>query len=247
MVFNILIRTSKRPKYFDLCYKSIKIQNYKEINLIVNYDNKSTLKYLKQYSINKLTNFNLNNICENLIHLKDGKNNYHLFLYNLYFNHMYQFCEPGYIMFMDDDDVLIDSDSISLIFQHIQDTKPLIFWKVILSDGKVVPSFKNFGNKPVCEDITGQGFAFPTELVNYAQWDYYKMSDFRVAKSLWEISSNKVFINKPLIKMNRSIYGGHGKRDDLGKWNYSIFKKKIKGKTLYLEYFLNKLFNGPKP
>lgn len=227
-LINILVRTSKRPNYFNRCYKSIKNQTYKKIHLIVNYDNNKTLKYLKYYQVDKITPFRVKNKNKFKIQKKTDDINCHLFLYNLYFNYMYQYCKPGYIIFMDDDDILNGHDSLSIIANNINDSKPLLFWKVILADGSTVPSQKNFGNKPVCMDITGQGFAFPTEFIKYAQWDPYKMSDYRIAKSLWQIPTKKVFINKPLIKMDRNIYGGHGRKDDLGKFNAYIFKMKIK-------------------
>jgi hypothetical protein len=48
MLINILIRTNFRPTAFARCIKSVKDQTYKNIRIIVSYDNHNALKYIPE-------------------------------------------------------------------------------------------------------------------------------------------------------------------------------------------------------
>ena len=46
-LINILIRTSGRPVYFKKCIDSIRKQDYSNYRILISYDTKEDLKYIK--------------------------------------------------------------------------------------------------------------------------------------------------------------------------------------------------------
>lgn len=220
-MINLLVRTSQRPNFFRLCYNSIKEQTYKDINLIVNYDDVSSLEYLKGYEIDQLTNYAIKFIPDKKENRMIGGVECQKFPFNLYFNEMYKLCKPGYIMFLDDDDCFASRDALSKIIKGGGNSKAVIFWKVSILN-MIVPSSSNFGKAPVCCDISGIGMAFHSDYIRFAYWDEYNKSDYRVANSLWQNVENRIFIDEVLTKSNRLKNRGHGKRDDLKR---SLLKK----------------------
>ncbi len=215
-VVNILVRTSKRPNYFSGCYQSIKNQSYKRIHLIVNYDNQGTFYYVKKYQINKLTNFkHKRRKLFAKIKTIDGYR-CRFFPYNLYFNEMYAFCKPGFIIFLDDDDILNGKDAVETIVKSIRSEDEFVLWKVQRIDG-TIPSERNFGSRPKPEQISGEGFCFHSKYIPIAHWDAYSMGDFRLAINLWDNIPRKRFIDQVFTKVNRNDIGGFGRRDDLTK------------------------------
>jgi len=56
-LINILVRTSNRPNFFAKCYQSIREQTYKNIRLIVSYDDEFTKEYTSGYETDSLVGF----------------------------------------------------------------------------------------------------------------------------------------------------------------------------------------------
>ena len=94
----------------------------------------------------------------------------------------------------------------------INSEESFLIWRVQFPN-RLVPSDVNFGKEPVVSDIDTVGFLFHHK---YKQtWEPYKRGDFRIAKKLYSIIPNKIYINKVLTKLQRNDGGGAGKQDDL--------------------------------
>jgi hypothetical protein len=121
----ILIRTSKRPKFFAKLMESIKVQTYPNIKTIVHTDDPNDT-YIEGDIIIK---------GERKQRTKD-----HKAPYNLYNNVLLQSIPegPGWYHFVDDDDVYVDPDGIAKVIPQCKENCINVF-RVRRWDRKVVP------------------------------------------------------------------------------------------------------------
>lgn len=89
-LINILIRTSNRPNQFKKCLDSICSQDYPNIRILIGYDNAEALRYipkgLETYFVSADRNIK--------------------YFYDLYIQQLMQHVDEGYILILDDDDLL---------------------------------------------------------------------------------------------------------------------------------------------
>lgn len=210
LTVNVLTRTSSRPRYFERCVASVHGQKYKKVKHIVATDDVDSVRYIEAANLNPI--------------LLSGNRSRRLEAgifsapYNLHFNFMYHFCEPGLVMFLDDDDEFVDDESVSNIVNIWESSgrglSRFLIWKVGFPE-RIIPSY-SFGKSISPRDISGIGFAFPTELIWAAQWDEVKESDFRVAQKLSLVAKETIWFDRVLTKLQRSSgMGGFGSRDDI--------------------------------
>jgi hypothetical protein len=214
-VVNVLVRTSKRPDYFDACINSINAQTYKNVNIFVSKDD--TSKYTIDYKVYPVyvERQEIEPVC---------KENYGIpFPANLYFNELHKHVKDGLIIYLDDDDTFTDIDAINNIVKEYKKGNDLIFWRVKVGK-RTVPSNKNWKKPPVCKDISGIGFAFDHKYK--LNWEAYKLGDFRIADKLYKKIKNKSYINKVLTKTQGSV-AGFGLRIDKNEINMKTFKIKF--------------------
>ena len=213
---NILIRTSHRINYFTDCVDSIYKQSYKNWNIIVGADNEESYQYAKTVR-GKSIKYNYSSY--NVTPIRNSENYGVPFIYNLYMNDLQNEVRDGYILYLDDDDMLSSSNSLLTIVNHIKDENSFLMWRVKFPN-RLVPSDANFGKPPVVRDVDTVGFLFHHK---YKQtWEPYKRGDYRVAIKLYNIIPNKIFINQTLTELQRVFEGGNGKRDDKGSVDLSI-------------------------
>ena len=215
---NILTRTSNRPIGFSKCKNSIKNQTYKKINHIVSYDNDEDLKYLNNCS--KKIKINRNNIAVKewlknpLAYCLNDNPRFWYHPSNLYCNYLLKEVKEGWIMFLDDDDMLYNDSVIQNVVNNIVDEDTLLIWKMRYPTGRCLPDEKSFEQKQI--RIGGIGspcFLFNQKYIKYSQWDEYKCSDFRFLEKLYNVIPNKKWINEVFIQLNNE--GGYAKREDI--------------------------------
>lgn len=103
----IISRTSNRPNFFQQTYNSIKSQTYSNIVHIVTYDTPETLLYLNNYV----------DLVKVAVKRQPRHENAH-FPYNLYCNQAQQVIakmHPGWIMYLDDDDLFTSNTAVEVI------------------------------------------------------------------------------------------------------------------------------------
>lgn len=210
-LFNIIIRTSKRPNYFHDCIKSILDQTYKNINIIVGYDDDESQKYIKNFPCLRIP-----------LSKWDGKkpakpNNDDFygdwFPFNVYFNELSKYAQLGYILYLDDDDRLYGKKVLEQLANLIEKNEPeLIYWRVKFPS-RIVPSDENWAKKiPVCRDVSTIGFLHSVKLKPV--WEPWKRGDFRVASYLFKNSKKTVWLNAIMTTLQRKVQDGWGKCDD---------------------------------
>ena len=182
IIFNILIRTSERPDYFKKCMESIKKQTFSgKVNIHVCYDTLDTYKYAKTYKD------------INLI-FKEKYDKYYSF--NLYCNLLLKEVEKGWIIFLDDDDMFLNENALSIISSRIEDEDDLIIWDFLRPDKIISPK-----NKFKLGEVDTTCFCFHNKNKEKSEWVSDRCSDFHFFKKLDDNNNfNKKFLYVPLVK-----------------------------------------------
>lgn len=182
--FTILIRSNKRPNYFQRCIDSIFLQKYPKnnIDVCVSYHNEETYNYLIQYK-----NINL----LKLEQVQIDKNNNNLYPYNLYLNYLLKTSSNNsWVIIIDDDDLFVNEYSLSTINYEInkicniqQNLDFTLHWRVWRCD-KLVGN--NGFNHQICDpDIALCGFCFHgSNIINLC------FDTNRVSRSIQQFCSN---------------------------------------------------------
>ncbi len=179
---NILLRTSKRPKFFEECIKSIEGQTYKNIRIIVSTDNNDTEKYVVPYKVVPIKCVPNNNIQEPPNDRAYGA----IAHYNLYLNDLARQVKDGWVIYMDDDDLFSSPTAVENIVNKIENDDSLVLWR-IFSSSRVVPNDSNFGKEPFNCDIGGNSFMFHSKHLPSVNWEPYRRGNFRVASKLYNM------------------------------------------------------------
>jgi glycosyltransferase involved in cell wall biosynthesis len=207
--FNIIIRTSGRPIYFNNCVKSIR-KYYPTAKLHITIDNIEDLNYVEKcvydfeynyYLINKET---IKNICEKIPIERTQ------FIYNYYFNVVKPFL-TGWCLFLDDDDVLLMTPKFE------RNNKNNIYLYKVDIGTKIVPSISNFGKFPVLNDISGLSIVFHS--LKMIDWLPQRGGDFSFISTMYN-KTTPIWVNEIISKTQTG--GNFGKKNDLLKFDKSI-------------------------
>lgn len=172
---NILIRTSNRPVYFRKCIQSIIGQEYENYRIIICYDKEESLSYLKEYENNpKITYFPVS--------VESGEK----YKFNLYCNRLMDKVDDGWIMFLDDDDMLCHDHVFSMINEHLQDTNSLYIWKFLRPDKEIYP--KDINNIQLGE-IDTTSFCFHNTHKRKSRWPDRQCGDYTFFSGLQQYLS----------------------------------------------------------
>ncbi len=210
-VINILIRTSGRPNYFNQCISSIYSQTYQNYNIIVGCDDDQSMEYVQPHRCKVVRYEQSKEYFEKKHNSEYGYGR--IARYNLYMNDLHKEVKEGFILYLDDDNVLFNENSLSEIAKNIKSEDDLLLFRIQFPEGRTIPSDENFKKPPVLCDFDTAGFCFHHKYA--VDWEPYKMGDWRVGTKLWGVIPNKIFINKKLTKINRKTANGFGRRDDL--------------------------------
>ena len=226
-MINILVRTSNRPYEFNKCINSILTQTYKQFKIICCYDDIRSKEYTSKITDRRLVSYFI-----------DSKSCYH-YKYNLYCNFLLKRVTNGWIMFLDDDDMLSDNNALQTIMNYTNNINNLIFWKVLIKDKIIYP--KNLTNINIGE-IANSGFCFHSSFKNYSNWECRRASDYLFIKTLQsKIKFKNIFINKQFV--NTQIGANRGKKLYINKIeNYNI-EHMFLSKVRYKNYFKYKQYD----
>ena len=170
--FNILIRTSNRPNYFKKCINSILNQKYNYYHVYICYDKKESLSYLDEYKKNdKITFFYVN---------EDSTEKYK---FNLYCNQLLERVTKGYIIFLDDDNYFISSDTLNIINISLK-TYKILTWKFLRPDKLI---YKENLNTPLTlGEIDTSNICFCSSIKNNSIWNDKQYGDYNYFKPLFD-------------------------------------------------------------
>lgn len=214
----ILTRTSNRPHGFKRCHESIKRQTYKNIRHIVSIDNINDKSYVEQYDVDYIF------IDKTQIESQPdipNPNTGKRFIFNLYFNILMAKATDGWIIFLDDDDYLIDSDVISKTVASIKSNEDMLIWQMKYPNGSILPTSNEMNTKPRLGRIGSPCIMVHSSIANQIKWDGWKCGDYRFISKVWDLTKNKVWIKQPMIQLGDI---GMGLRKDLGDKSNDVVK-----------------------
>jgi len=175
----IITRTSNRPIEFNMCYKSVLNQSYKNYKHIISCDNEKC-DYLTDI--------------KNIIKVKKESNDTGFF--NLYLNNVIKTINTGYILILDDDEQFSTNKALAIIASNLEYDKILVY-KTMRND-KIIPQTNNI----VYGDITFSCFVFHIDQAKNFDFgsnkgaDYNFISKFRNFKYLNDILVKTCYNNK---------------------------------------------------
>lgn len=213
VLINILTRTSGRPIGFRKCRESLKNQSYKNFRHIVSYDDIADLTYLNKYdSIDKIKVARQENPLKGEIPPVPGD----FKPYNLYCNELLQEVKEGWVIFLDDDDMLSHNNVLKEIVNHIRQNNDntLFLWYTRFPCGTLLPSKAIFKSKKiVLQQIDTACFLFHSKYKNAVKWDSWWAADFRFIEALSQIIPKQKWL--PFAFTQKNNFGDQGRRNDI--------------------------------
>lgn len=211
-MINILTRTSERPIEFEKLYKSIKSQknNTLKYKHIVCYENESDLEYLKKYEDLEIFRVNRKEIYDkyNEKGFLLNPNNPNCFIHNLYVNELMDRVDDGYIIIIDDDDLLYSDNTFNVIEEILNEINEdtIAFVQMVHPNTRRIPHITKIKEKQVVKgDIGAPCVIFHSKYVsNDLRWKGWRAADFEFLKKLSEIAIKQIWYEKPIVQILQS-------------------------------------------
>nr|NQU90509.1 glycosyltransferase family 2 protein [Bacteroidota bacterium] len=200
-LINILIRTSNRPNYFNRLIGTIKRQTYKNVKLHISADTVQTIYYVNDAGYSA--------VCIDP-YTKSSKLT---FPWNLYLNDLLGQVKKGWILIIDDDDMLAHNRVLENLAVNLTDQNSMIVFKMRFPDGRIIPDDDNWGRIPFKrKQIAMPCFAFHSKWKNTVRFDGQRAGDFRFINGLLDYIGVEWF-DEVVVQLDN--YGNVGKRIDL--------------------------------
>lgn len=191
-LINILIRTSYRPAQFIRCMESIKAQTYRNIRIVVGYDNYEALAYIQKQSF---------------IYSKYFEPDRSLpFFYDCYCNELKLLVQFGWFLFLDDDDMLTSPTVLQELSEHLTGPHEAIICQ-FLRNGVPKPA-DNYIRKGVIREgkIGLPCLILHSKHKELSGLDGQKAGDYRYIKEVTDQVPTK-FITLPLVSAGPRSHG----------------------------------------
>jgi glycosyltransferase involved in cell wall biosynthesis len=191
-LITILIRTSNRPAQFARCLESIRSQTYKNVHILVGHDRASALDYIPK---------------EIERHFVYADNSIPYF-YDLYCNELKEKVTDGWLLFLDDDDILASSTVLEELADQLKNPGAIICQ--MLRNGVPKPA-DNYIRKGVIREgkIGLPCLVLHSKYKDIGTLDGEKAGDYRYIKYVTSLVPTK-FICLPLVNAGAR---GHGKME----------------------------------
>jgi hypothetical protein len=202
---NIIVRTSGRPQAFEVCMKSIELQDYPNINTIVTCDDIQSMVYTRGKRARLLKTYP-----KPIGEKPEGEEYGREFPSNVYIQEAQELIHDGYVIIMDDDNIFNSMNAVSLIMKNVEEDV-LTVWRLDFTQHKKLPG-ESVGKEIKLYDIDSACFCYHIKHKNLTDWSAWKRADFRTARNLAQWLPIK-WLDVVLTAL-QSAPGG-GKRNDL--------------------------------
>lgn len=209
-LINIITRTSGRPNGFQRCQQSISNQTYTNIRHIVSYDNLEDKEYVDKYNVDAF--FIDKAKVQAMQDIPDPKTGGR-FIYNLYFNILFNKVKNGWIMILDDDDYLSNPNAVQTMVNNIQGNTDMLVWQMKYPTGSKLPTIQEMGSRPRLGRIGSPCIMVHSGIAKTIRWDGWKCGDFRFISKVWSKTGQKRWIKDSLVLLGSG--GGFGLRKDI--------------------------------
>lgn len=208
--FNILVRTSGRPRYFRRCLYSIRFQTFVHYRVIVSVDDTQTLTYVNK----QLAEMGPWAERVEVVRVeKTVRTEERTAPWNLYLNRMMDRVTGGWVLILDDDDTLAVPTALQTIACKIHYPHQLIIWQMRWPTGRKIPEKDYFHRMPERKHIGMPCFAFHCTYIPKLRFDAKRAGDYRVVRQLYQETLTQTWIPKVLIQTGNT--GLVGARKDL--------------------------------
>jgi hypothetical protein len=206
-LINILTRTSGRPIGFKRNVESVRSQTYKNIRHIVCTDDKDSVSYIEEMGITDYVLIDKENVIQSDT---EPPRRSRKMVHNLYLNILNEKVTDGWIIYLDDDDLFLDKNSVQKVVKKINtvDDDTLVAWRMKFSSGRTLPI--NYGDMRLTK-IGGSCIGFHFKYSKDAIWDSWSCSDFRVIEKLTKVIPKVSWLWEPIVYIPKA---GLGKRKD---------------------------------
>lgn len=192
-LINILIRTSYRPAQFARCLDSIATQTYRNIRIVVGYDDDRAQQYIPE-TIERMRVFKVER---------------YPYYYDIYCNHLKMFVNDGWFFFLDDDDVLVSPTVLQELAEHLTGPHEAIICQ-FLRRGVPKPTDNYIRKRIIREGKIGLPcLVLHSKHKGLSGLDGQKAGDYRYIKEVTDQVNTK-FITLPLVDAGTR---GHGKME----------------------------------
>merc|ERR1740130_1430816 len=235
---NVLTRTSKRPHLFKDCRASVLAQSHPRVSHLTLTDDNASYAYLEGADVKLLVHSKYSAYdpmepctkcgaseeknCANPPYGPDKARQTFLDCYcttgfpmNRYMEKLHGQVDKGWIMYLDDDNLLLDPYGIALALIHAKSRDEVILWR--FKGGRYVPHERNYGLKKVERgDIDSGNVLYHSSHAALAQWGSTRCGDFRTIDALTK-NLDVRWLNRPVVGVNplRQNEMGHGQRADV--------------------------------
>lgn len=193
-LINILIRTSYRPEQFARCLESIQAQTYKNIRVVVGYDDDRALSYIPA------------NIEWTFLHADNSIP----FFYDLYCNELKLIVTDGWFFFLDDDDALTSPTILEELADQLKQPGAIICQ--FLRNGVPKPADNYIRKRVIWEGKIGLPcLVLHSKHKALSGLDGQKAGDYRYIKEVTDQVPTK-FITLPLVSAGAR---GHGQMETI--------------------------------
>lgn len=189
-LINILIRTSYRPEQFARCLESIAGQTYRNIRIVIGYDDDRAQEYIP-----------------------DELEQYYMagdpalpYFYDTYCNRLKELVTDGWFLFLDDDDVLTSPTVLRELSEHLSGPHEAIICQ-FLRNGVPKPRNNYIKNRIIAEGKIGLPcLVLHSKHREVGALDGDKAGDYRYIKYVTSLVNTK-FIALPLVSASPRGYG----------------------------------------
>lgn len=189
-LINVLVRTSNRPQLFARCLESIEEQTYKNVRVIVGYDNDQALSYIPEH-IEKVP-----------VHANKAIP----FYYDLYCNQLKKYVEEGWFMFLDDDDFFHAPTVLQEISKHMVGEHEAIICQ-FLRKKRPKPATPLIEERLIIEGKIGLPCLFVhSKHKDFSGLDGYRSGDYRYILSVVE-RVKTLFLPMVVVETDRRSMG----------------------------------------
>jgi hypothetical protein len=192
----VVTRTSNRISLFEQCCNALNGQLYVNIVHMVSYDTHISEKYVKKYVSS--TDLHCKKLPIDLIKYKTGihPNKYMDMIYDDILK-----LEPGWVLTLDDDDILQSPYALYYIVNLMKNQDNLAIWMLHRPDKIIYPKNKN---NPVCGEIGSCCYMFHTSKLEKGVWGAKSDGDFAFFKHLFANSKldDVIYVDYPLTSVN---------------------------------------------
>jgi hypothetical protein len=169
--FHIITRTHARPGLFARCRASVERQTrFSDVLHIVTYEDDTDLAYVPESCLRVPVHPEPEIPC----------------WYESYINEAMRYVtHPGWVMFLDDDDYLVNSRLVETVIgqaAHID----AVFFRTRLHGKRVIPATLPFASPPY-GDIASCGYVLRSEIAKRATWEPGHAGDYRYISQLFRL------------------------------------------------------------